>query len=595
MVQLNGVSVQTLIDTGSQVSTVSKSFYDHYLSNVELHSLKEILQVEGANGSRVPYHGYVELQLSVPGCLIDCDYIPALFLVVPDTSYNSKTPVLLGTNVIYSCSQLQDSGKFEATPGVWQRAFNVSRIQMQTRVLGMPVYTKTSVKIPAGSRTMVEGFCGGLSSKFLGNSSLLVEADGNLGLPNGLLVTPVWISSENVNCNPLVEVNNITNREVEIAAHTSFCDVYPVELEHCVTSGDMADSVQNCQQRVDTDNVYVSDVDFLNMFELSHLTSEQQQQMKNLLLKWKGVFSLHELDLGLVKGYEHHIELTDHTPFRDRFPHIPPHMVEEVRQHLKTMQKSGVIQPSRSQYSSPLVLVKKSDGSLRFCVDFRKLNKRTIKDCYSMPSVESTLNRLAGTQYFTSMDLKTGYWQIPLAPEDRHKCAFSAGVLGFWEYLRMPMGLAGACSSFQRMVESVMDTLNLEACLLYLDDIIVASSTYEEHMDKLERVLARIWESGLKLKPSKCSFIQQEIKYLGCIVSGDGVKADPDKIASVRQWPVPHNYVQLRKFLGFSGYFRKFIKDYARIAKPLHDLLKGALEKKGKICRKIQFVWQDCH
>ena len=101
MVQLNGISVQTLIDTGSQVSTVSKSFYDHYLSNVELHSLKEILQVEGANGSRVPYHGYVELQLLVPGCLIDCDYIPALFLVVPDTSYNSKTPVLLGTQMLF--------------------------------------------------------------------------------------------------------------------------------------------------------------------------------------------------------------------------------------------------------------------------------------------------------------------------------------------------------------------------------------------------------------------------------------------------------------------------------------------------------------
>ena len=595
IVELNGVSVQSLIDTGSQISTISKCFYDEYLSNVEIRSLNEILQVEGANGSRVPYFGYVEVQLKVPDCLIDCSYIPALFLIVPNTSYNSKTPVLLGTNVLYTCSQLQEAGKFQPTSGIWQRAFNVSRIQMQTRVLGMPVYTQKSVKIPATSRVMVQGFCGALSSRYLGNKSVVIEADGNLNLPSGLLVTPVWISGKDLTCHLQVEVNNISQRDVELAAHTAFCDVYPVDVESYGTSENSKRMVHQFQQTVNEDRVAIPDEDFLKMFELSHLTLEQQEQMKRLLLKWKCVFSLHDQDLGLVKGYEHHIHLTDPTPFKDRFPHIPPHMVEEVREHLKNMEKTGVIQPSHSQYSSPLVLVRKSDNSLRFCVDFRKLNKRTLSDCYSMPSVESTLNRLAGAKYFSSMDLKTGYWQIPLAPEDRHKCAFSAGVLGFWEYLRLPMGISNACSSFQRMIESVMDTLNLDACLLYLDDIIVASASYEEHLDKLEKVLQRLWERGLKLKPSKCSFLQEEIKYLGCLVSSDGVKADPKKIESVRQWPVPQSYIQLRRFLGFSGYFRKFIKDYAVIAKCLHELLKGALEKKGKICKKIPFVWEDCH
>jgi hypothetical protein len=251
-------------------------------------------------------------------------------------------------------------------PSEWQKAFNVSRIQMQTRVLGMPVYTQKSVKLPAGSRVLVQGFCGALSSKYLGGKSVMIEADGNLNLPSGLLVTPVWISGEEVSCHLQVEVNNISQRDVEIAAHTAFCDVYPVDLESCEASDSVSETVYHCQQTLNVNHFNISDEEFLNMFELSHLTGDQQGQMKNLLLKWKCVFSLNDQDLGRVKDYEHHIQLTDSTPFKDRFPHIPQHMVEEVREHLKSMQKAGVIQPSLSQYSSPLLLVRKSDNTLRF-------------------------------------------------------------------------------------------------------------------------------------------------------------------------------------------------------------------------------------
>jgi len=212
-----------------------------------------------------------------------------------------------------------------------------------------------------------------------------------------------------------------------------------------------------------------------------------------------------------------------------------------------------------------------------------------------MPSVESTIDKLSGSKYFTSLDLKTGYWQIPLNPADRHKTAFTAGSLGFWEYLRMPMGLTGACASFQRMMEMVMGSLNLTDCLLYLDDIVIFSDSVESHLEKLSRVLAKIAEFGLKLKPSKCDFFKERLKYLGFIVSENGVEADPDKIQSVVGWPVPSNFIQLRRFLGFAGYFRKFIKSFAQIARPLHALLKGSLLKKGKINPKAKFVWDDVH
>jgi hypothetical protein len=145
------------------------------------------------------------------------------------------------------------------------------------------------------------------------------------------------------------------------------------------------------------------------------------------------------------------------------------------------------------------------------------------------------------------------------------------------------------------MMESVMGSLNLESCLLYLDDIVIFSATFEEHLFKLDCVLQRLGERGLKLKPSKCSFLRKELKYLGFLVSQEGVRADPDKIASVAKWPVPQNYTQLRRFLGFAGYFRKFIKNFAGIAKPLHEMLKLALEKKGRINSKVAFVWKDVH
>jgi len=587
------------------VSTISHGFYLSNFQNVPLQPLEDLLRVEGAGGVLLPYHGYVELQLTLPKSLmLGHSFIPALFLVVPDTVYNSQTPLLLGTNVLYSCAQWFQGKQLDRVPRAWQTALQVAQKQLQSQVVGLPVCNVHSVEFKAGSRVVVSSLCADLSSSVLGGRSAIVEADGNMAIPGGLLVTPLWISEEYVKPQLDVEVVNISERDVVLPARTAFCSVYPVDQLGPNTTGAKEGEVhafsQQCTSFGDSScsgdrSSSVSDSEFLDSFELAHLTQEQKAQLSALLVKWKHVFSLNEFDLGLVSGYEHAIDLSDPTPFKSRHPHIPPHMVNEVREHLLTMQENGVIQPSYSQYSSPLVLVRKSDNSLRFCVDFRKLNSRSIQDCYTVPSVDSTLHRLSGAKYFSSLDLKTGYWQISLREDDRHKTAFSAGCLGFWEYLRMPMGLTNACASFQRMMESVMGSLNLDACLLYLDDIVIFSATFEEHLFKLGCVLERLGERGLKLKPSKCLFLRKELKYLGFLVSQEGVRADPDKIASVTGWPLPQTFVQLRRFLGFAGYFRKFIKGFAATAKPLHDLLKIALEKKGKINSKVPFVWTSQH
>ena len=585
-IKVNGVNTTALLDTGSQVSTVSLAFLQKFLSGVTVKSLNQLLRVEVAGGATLSYLGYVEVELELPGRLSGPGRsIPALLLVVPTTSYNSSIPVLLGTNVIYSC-QSMSSGNLKI-PKAWSNAFRISQLQHQVKSEGIPVHVSGPVEVPRGQSIVIDVETQ-LSSVIVGGRSVCLEADGNMSLPAGVLMTPLWLDKDSISPNLKVELRNISEKNVTIPADTEVCRAFPVT--EVAPSGLDLPQVQVQQTTSD-----ISDDEFLNMFDLKHLDSDVRLKTANLLLKWKHVFSLNDLDLGLVKGYTHSIELTDDSPFKCRRTHVPHYMVEEVREHLLTMQRSGVIQPSHSQYASPLVLVRKPDSSLRFCVDFRALNARTKRDQFQVPSVDSTLDRLSGSKYFSNLDVRSGYWQIFLNPSDRHKTAFTAGSLGFWEYLRMPMGLTNACAGFQRMMEMVMGSLNLEACLLYLDDIVIFSDTIDGHLEKLSLVLEKIAEYGLKLKPSKCNFFREKLKYLGFIVSENGVEADPDKVKSVVSWPTPSNFVQLRRFLGFAGYFRKFIKSSAQIAKPLHSLLKGSLLKKGKINPKVKFDWLEIH
>ena len=334
-------------------------------------------------------------------------------------------------------------------------------------------------------------------------------------------------------------------------------------------------------------------------YDLPELDPGQSQGVHDLISKWSKCFSKHEFDLGRVTAMRHEIPLMDETPCQERYRRIPPSMYEEVKQHIKEMLNAGVIRGSSSPWASPVVLARKPDGSLRFCIDFRKLNSRTIPDAFPLPRIEETLDTLQGAQWYSSLDLKSGYWQLEIREEDKPKTAFTMGPLGFYECNVLPFGCSGAPATFQRLMHRVMGDLNLTQCLVYLDDIIVFSDTFEEHIQRLEAVFARLAEYGLKLKPTKCKFFQRRIKYLGHIISSEGIETDPDKTEAVAKWPAPTNIKELRRFLGFTGYYRKFVRDYAKVARPLHDLLVG-VPRKGKGGKKtVKWgpapVWKWAH
>ena len=287
------------------------------------------------------------------------------------------------------------------------------------------------------------------------------------------------------------------------------------------------------------------------------------------------IFSKKDLDLGKIDKVKYKIKLTDPVPFKERYRKIPPSQYEEVRKHLQEMLDVGAIRPSDSPWCSAVALVKKKNGELRFCIDLRKLNQRTVKDAYSLPRIDETLERLKGSTIFSSLDLKSGYWQVEIDEESKPYTAFTVGPLGFYECNRMPFGATNAPATFQRLMESCLGDLNLTWCIIYLDDVVVHASTVSEHLTRLEAVFQKLKEAGLKLKPSKCDLFKKSILYLGHIVSEEGVQKDPKNIAAVLAWPRPHNVNTVRKFLGFVNYYRRFIKDFSKIARPLYDLISG--------------------
>lgn len=331
---------------------------------------------------------------------------------------------------------------------------------------------------------------------------------------------------------------------------------FPLDVQATVSSQIMVGSVQ---EKIDS-------------LDLTPLTPEEQRQVRALLSKYSSVFSAHDADLGCTTLIEHKIPLTDEVPVKQRYRRIPPSEYEAVKAHINQLLEAQVIRESSSPYASPIVLVKKKDGSLRMCVDYRQLNSKTRKDSFPLPRIEESLDALSGARWFTTMDLASGYNQVPVAEKDRMKTAFCT-PFGLYEWNRMAFGLCNAPSTFQRLMERMFGSQHFQSLLLYLDDVIVFSSTVIQHLERLEVVLKRLQREGLKAKLEKCTFFQPEVSYLGHLISDEGVSTDPKKIEAVANWPTPSKVSELRSFLGFASYYRRFVEGFAKLAAPLHRLV----------------------
>ena len=215
---------------------------------------------------------------------------------------------------------------------------------------------------------------------------------------------------------------------------------------------------------------------------------ELAQKFERLLMEYHDIFSLDKNEIGCTDAAEHVIELLDEEPFKEKFRRIAPPLLDEVQEHLQEMLDGGAIQPSQSTWCNAVVLVWKKDGGLRFCIDFRRLNARTKKDSYPLPQMQEMMESMVGAWFFSTMDLKSGFWQVKMSEKSRQYTAFTVGSMGIFEFLRMSYGLCNAPATFQRLMQNCLGELNLTYALIYLDDVIVFSRTEEEHLTRLQAV-----------------------------------------------------------------------------------------------------------
>ncbi|OMO96556.1 reverse transcriptase [Corchorus capsularis] len=303
--------------------------------------------------------------------------------------------------------------------------------------------------------------------------------------------------------------------------------------------------------------------------------------LAQLLCKFQTVFDTPK-GLPPQRFHDHHIHLQPGTgPINVRPYRYPHSQKSDMATIISEMLHEGIIRPSTSLFSSPVLLVKKKDGTWCFCVDYRALNDATVKDRFPIPTVDELLDELHGATVFSKIDLRAGYQQIRVAPEDIYKTAFKTSD-GHYEFLVMPFGLTNALSTFQSAMNDLFRSHLRRSVLVFFDDILVYNPSWEAHLDHLSVVLDLLQTNQFYAKESKCTFGRSSIDYLGHIITGEGVKVDHSKIEAIVDWPTPSNLKALRGFLGLTGYYRKFVKGYAAIAAPLTNLL-----------RKDQFLWDS--
>lgn len=316
----------------------------------------------------------------------------------------------------------------------------------------------------------------------------------------------------------------------------------------------------------------------------TNLDLEQLSAVGELLVNYADVFADHDLDLGCLAAVKHRLDTGGAPPFRQKIRHTPRGFEHEEEKHLKKMLDAGVIRPSSSEWASAPVLVRKKDGSVQYCVDFRRLNAITIKDAFPLPLIADCMDALAGTTYFSTLDMASGYYQIEIAEEDQKKTAFITKY-GLFEHTRMAFGLCNAPATFQRAVNLVFRGLTWKQILAYIDDIMVLGDGFHAHLENLEASFIRLRQYQLKLKPKKCVLFREEVEFLGKTVGRAGISIQPCKIEAVVNWPVPGDRTQLQAFLGFANYHREHLRGFAGRAALLY----------GMAGPKTEFCWTDAH
>ena len=396
--------------------------------------------------------------------------------------------------------------------------------------------------------------------------SFMVEAADD----SDLVIPPVACScSQDVN----IFVMNVHNHHIKLAKDKEIgqamevSEVPPIPTD--MSAHFQINQVMGQEPKEETLPEHLQD-----LFERSrqNLEVDQQEKLKQLLIEFQDVFAKDEFDLGNFTAIEHGINTENSAPVKQRLRRTPMSFADEEEAHLQKMLKAGVIQPSTSDWASAPVLVRKRDGSVRWCVDYRALNTKTVKDVFPLPLVEECMDMLAGNVWYSKLDANSAYWQIRIKPEDCKKTAFLT-KFGLFEFVRMAFGLCNSPATFARAMNLVLQGLTWREVLSFLDDILALGRSVDCHLETLRQIFLRFRAYQLKLKPKKCELFQKCVEFLGRLVGPKGLEIGASDVEEVQNWKQPESVKDLQRFLGLVNYHRSFIKDYAHISSPLYQMV----------------------
>ena len=442
-----------------------------------------------------------------------------------------------------------------------------------------------STSLPPMSETIIYGYL----RDPMPNGTGMVTGSPNLENV-GILAANAVVTVKKDNDIIPVKVLNLSDEKVDLPAHFCLASCSHLKDTQIIDVQDCDDFKLNATERcvLQKSNCgYKSQEEFAKQFKINdNATSEQQKQLIDLLWDFKDLFPAEGQKLGCTDLIEFKITLRDDArPLKARPYRSNPTIRREITKQVQQMLEDDIIRPSTSNFVSPVLLVEKADGSLRFVTDFRRMNSQNIVPEVSiLPRIDCSLESLgsAKAKLFSTLDLLKGYWQIAIEESSKRYTAFITHD-GVFEYNRMPFGLANSPACFMRLMTRVLQGLMWETCLVYLDDIIIFSSDFTEHLHRLRQVFERIRSANLAIKSKKSNFLCEEIQFLGHLITPHGILPLPAKVESIKTFPRPTNAKEIQSFLGLVGYYRKFIEGFSVIAGPLLNLTRHG----------VDFIWTD--
>ena len=503
-VKLDGLVCTGTVDTGSQVSLVSQTFYEEHLERRcgKLEDSPRWFRMTAANGLDIPYAGYVVApRLEVDGVPMQDKVI----FVTGRLPIPEESSILLGMNI------LQDLPRFS----------NTSKTKQIPTILKSP---PVSIDVPASSFKTILAPVG---EHFRPLGGVLLEP-GDLSLA-GLQVIPGYAEIQDGQL-PVYFIN-IADEDIRVPPRTPLGELFEVtpdnqaislEVQASVSPSFSPDFVNPNPTKapvppspppttpISSPKPPLTKKQLETLKINPKLAPKEKDELVSLLTEYQDIFAWDDSQLGYTDRVQHRIQVTDDTPMAQPYRRIPPAHLEEVRSHLEGLMDRGVIRPSTSPYAAPIVVVRKKNGELRVCCDFRKLNAITKKDAFPLPRIQDTLDALTGARYFSTLDLASGYHQVAMHPDDVEKTAFCT-PFGLFEWTRVPFGLTGAPALFQRLMQSVLNDYVFRILLIYLDDILCYGSSFQSHLENVEAIFKRLREVGLRLNPEKCSFCQESV------------------------------------------------------------------------------------